>query len=92
MTKKERQRQIAEIMEIFDFERVHKMMTAVAWEHGDRPVAMQGLKDLAAHLLSEVKADSELSSGGLSALCVKCNDNWFLSLEFVGEAYTVEDE
>lgn len=92
MTKRERQRQIAEIMENFNFENVYKMMTAVAWEHDDKPVTMQGLKDLAARLLKEVRLDSELTSGGLSALCGKYNGNWFLSLEFVGEAYTVEDE
>lgn len=64
---------IAEIMERFDFQRVHRAMTALDWEwitrHGRRVPSIVELQETAQGLLREVANGNtdQTSTGGLQA-------------------------
>ena len=92
MTTKEKNRQIADIMEHFHFANTLKMMEAVNWKHRDKPVTMRGLKALARRLFNHLSRYGQCSSGGLCARWEMVDGHECLSLEFVGEEYEAESE
>lgn len=90
---KDYQQQIDEIMDNFDFDRVHKMMVAVDWKWGSGEDAAVPdkvkLRQTARYLLQRVVSDElyGLCTGGFFAR----NRNGLLSLSF-GEFYDVDAE
>jgi hypothetical protein len=89
---------IAQIMEQFDFQRVHRAMTALDWgwvyPHGRRVPTVTQLQETAQGLLREVANGNtdQISVGGLQARITRCGTKHDdLTLEMV-LSQTSEDE
>ena len=84
---------VDEIIELFDFEKVQLMMSAVGWHWGIagerdlRTPTVSEIQEVAKDLLQRVVADPECMSIGTGGLRAERRDG-FLHLTFVGEHAT----
>ena len=84
--------QECEIMDNFDFEKVHKCMQALNWRYYDGEPDLDKLKYIAESLINHVKRIIEAgegdewvlaSTGGFVASAHFVKGSWHLSLDFV---------
>lgn len=84
---------VKEVLEEFDFTKVHEAMKALDWEYRDKGIPdTETLRETARHLLQEAiklrnKGDvkAQVSTGGFTA---KCSKKGHLTLRFVLEEYS----
>jgi hypothetical protein len=87
------EQKIAEIMREFDFQRVHRTMTALGWTYLNEPTVptVDRLRRTAKDLLRELGKDTvQTSTGGFTAYIENVEGNDRIGLQFVVTEWEVE--